>query len=133
MIVGVADTHTAIWFLAGAPQLSANAKSFIEAAAASRNRIAISSIALAEIVYLIEKRRLPAAAFDDLRAALINPEHVFVEASFTIEIVEAMRTVSREEVPDMPDRMISATAVRSGVPLIGRDGRIRASSVPVVW
>jgi predicted nucleic acid-binding protein len=44
-----------------------------------------------------------------------------------------MRQVPRAEVRDMPDRMVAATAVYFGVPVISRDGRIRASSLKTVW
>jgi PIN domain nuclease of toxin-antitoxin system len=133
MIAGVADSHAAIWFLFGDPRLSAPAKDFFDKAAIARRKIVLSPISLAEAVYLIEKNRLPASAFDDLRAALSNPNHVLEEAPFTAEVVEAMRKVSRADVPDMPDRIVSATAVFLGVPLITRDGSIRASSVQTVW
>jgi PIN domain nuclease of toxin-antitoxin system len=46
---------------------------------------------------------------------------------------EPMRQVPRAEVRDMPDRMVAATAVYFGVPVISRDGRIRASSLKTVW
>lgn len=92
-----------------------------------------SSISLAELVYLIEKRRLPESAYSDVREVLANPTHVLEEATFSSEIVEAMRHISRHDVPDMPDRIIAATAVYFGVPGISRDGRIRASSVRTVW
>jgi PIN domain nuclease of toxin-antitoxin system len=94
---------------------------------------AIPAFSLAENVYLVEKNRLPASAFDDLKTALKNPNHVLEEAPFTAEVVDAMRQVSREAVPDMPDRIVSATAVFLGVPLISRDGRIRDSNVKTVW
>ena len=44
-----------------------------------------------------------------------------------------MRQVSRDSVPDMPDRIVAATAVYLGVPVISRDGRIRASSIQTIW
>ncbi len=91
MIAGVADTHAAVWFLSGDSRLSAGAKGFFFKAAADRHNIAISSITLAEVVYLIEKKRLVASAYDDLKRALANPGHVLKEAPFTAEVVEAMR------------------------------------------
>ena len=133
MIAGVADTHTAIWHLFGDARLSKAAASFIDNAATARQRIAVSSVTLAEIVYLVEKNRLPQAAYDDLKAALLDPAHVLKEAPFTMEIVEVMRQVSRDAVPDMPDRFVAATAVYYGVPVISRDGKIRASSVATIW
>ena len=133
MIAGVADTHTAIWHLFDDPMLSPAARKFIDDAAAARQKIALSPISLAEVVYLIEKRRLPMTAYTDLRKALSNPNHVLEEAPFTMEVVEAMQRVARSEVPDMPDRIVAATAVYLGVPVISRDRRIRSADLGTVW
>ena len=133
MIAAVADTHTALWHLFDDARLSAAAEAFINEAATARRKIAISTISLAEVVYLIEKNRLPASAYDELTQALADPEHVFIEAVFTSAIVQAMRDVSRAEVPDMPDRVVAATAVYFDVPVISRDKRIRAARLRTVW
>ncbi len=55
MIAGVADTHAALWHLFDDARLSATARGFIDDAASARRKIALSSISLAEVVYLIEK------------------------------------------------------------------------------
>jgi predicted nucleic acid-binding protein len=44
-----------------------------------------------------------------------------------------MWRVSRADVPDMPDRVVAATALYLGVPVISRDGKIRASNVQTIW
>ena len=62
MIAGVADTHTALWYLFNDAHLSVAAGGFIDQAAAVGSQMVVSSISLAEIVYLIEKNRLPANA-----------------------------------------------------------------------
>lgn len=133
MFACVVDTHAAIWFFSGDPRLSEAAKNALFAAASSRRKVAVSSVSLAELVYLVEKQRLPFAAYDDLRRALADPNHVLGEVPFNSDVVEAMRQVSREEIPDMPDRIIAATAVYLGVPVVSRDGRIRTSSVRSIW
>jgi PIN domain nuclease of toxin-antitoxin system len=133
VIAGVADTHAGLWYLFGDPQLSRSAKLAIEAAANARQKIAISVITLAEIVYLVEKGRIRASAYDDLQEALHNPNHVLQEAPLTGEITDAMRLVPRADIPDMPDRIVAATAVYFGVPVISRDGRIRASNIQTIW
>jgi PIN domain nuclease of toxin-antitoxin system len=102
-------------------------------AAASGLDIVLSPISLAEIVYLVEKNRLPASAYHDLKNALADPDYVIEEAPFTVEIVDAMRLVPRSDIPDMPDRIVAATGVYFGVPVISRDGRIRSSNVHTVW
>lgn len=133
MIAGVADTHAALWYLYDDARLSVAAGDFIDQAAADGRQLAVSSISMAEIVYLIEKKRLPENAYIDLKDALEDPGHAFKEAPFTVEIVDAMRLVPRAEVPDMPDRIVAATAVYFGVPVITRDGNIRASKVHTIW
>ena len=133
MIAGVADTHTALWYLLKNPRLSATARSFIDSAAEAGYSISLSPISLAEIVYLVEKNRLPASAYEDLKNALADPEYVIEEAPFNGEIVEAMLKVSRADVPDLPDRIVAATGAHFGVPVISRDGRIRSSAVETVW
>jgi len=133
MIVAVADTHTAVWYLLDDPRLSAVGASAIDEAVVSRFKIAISAISLAELVYLVEKGRLPLSAYEDLLRAVNDPEHVFVEAPLTYQIVQSMRLVSRIEVPDMPDRIIAATGIYLGVPVISRDRRIRGASLKTIW
>lgn len=115
------------------PRLSVTARTFIDDAAAAGNDILLSPISLAELVYLTEKDRLPVSAYDELKEALENHEHVLEEAPFHSGIVEAMRLVPRDAVPDMPDRIVAATAVYFGVPVISRDGKIRASNVECIW
>jgi PIN domain nuclease of toxin-antitoxin system len=132
-IAGVADTHTALWYLYGDSRLSKRGKIFIDDAAAAVRRIAVSAISLAEVVYLVEKRRVPASAYQDLRSALSDPDHVFVEEPLSADVVEAMRSVPRDDVPDMPDRIVAATAIYFRVPVISRDGKIRASAVETIW
>jgi predicted nucleic acid-binding protein len=84
-------------------------------------------------VYLIEKNRWPSSAYEELMQALGDPEHVFTEAVLTASVVQAMRRGSRTEVPDMPDRIVAATASYFGFPVISRDRRIRAASLKTVW
>jgi PIN domain nuclease of toxin-antitoxin system len=70
VIAGVADTHTALWYLLRNPLLSVPARNFIDDAAAAGNDIVLSPISLAEIIYLTGKNRLPAAAYEELKRHL---------------------------------------------------------------
>ncbi len=133
MIAGVADTHAALWYLLRSPRLSAPAREFMDNTAREGHTIALSTISLAEIVYLVEKDRLPESAYQDLKAALQTAEYVIEEAPLTADIVEAMRHVPRADVPDLPDRIVAATAIHFGVPVISRDRRISAAELQTVW
>jgi PIN domain nuclease of toxin-antitoxin system len=48
-------------------------------------------------------------------------------------VAEALQFVQRNEVPDLPDRIIAATALALRVSLISRDRKIRASQVQTIW
>jgi PIN domain nuclease of toxin-antitoxin system len=132
-IVAVADTHAALWHLYDDPRLSVGAGAFIDAATLGRHAIAVSTISLVEVAYLIEKKRAPASAYDVLALALADPEHVFIEMPLSAAIADTLRRVSRLEIPDMPDRIIAATALHLAVPVISRDGRIRSSALETIW
>jgi hypothetical protein len=81
MISAVADTHTALWHLFGDARLSAAAGAFISEAATARRKIAISTTSLAEVVYLIEKDRLPPSAYEELTQALADTDMILPKQS----------------------------------------------------
>jgi PIN domain nuclease of toxin-antitoxin system len=60
-LVAVADTHTAIWFLSDDRRLSVAAGTVLDTADAGGDQVGVSSITVAELVYLIEKGRIPLA------------------------------------------------------------------------
>jgi predicted nucleic acid-binding protein len=40
---------------------------------------------------------------------------------------------ARSAVPDLPDRVIAATALRLNLPLVTRDSKIQAAGITTVW
>ncbi len=133
MIHAVADTHAVIWYLFDQPRLSARASSVFTEAVETGDQIAVSSITFVEIVYLVEKGRIPATTLERLDNELQKPDAVLIEVFVDLQISKTMAAVSRNAVPDMPDRIIAATALHLGVPLISRDRRIQLSAVETVW
>jgi PIN domain nuclease of toxin-antitoxin system len=51
----------------------------------------------------------------------------------TSEVAKTISDVPRMDVPDMPDRIIAATALHLDLPLISRDRKIRLSAVETLW
>jgi len=49
------------------------------------------------------------------------------------DIARALYRIPRGIVPDMPDRIIAATALHLGVPLVTRDAAIRAAPITTIW
>ena len=133
MIALVLDTHSVIWLLHADARLSPLARQRIDAATGQGAQVAISSISLVETAYLEEKRRIPAGTLQGLLDLLDSAEPSLAEVPVTRRIITALLDVSRETVPDMPDRIIVATALTLGVPLISRDGKIRDSQIQTIW
>lgn len=133
MIRAVADTHAVVWYLSGDARLSANARSMIDLAATDGDQIAFSAITLVEIVYLIEKGRIPADTYARLSHAVSSHGAVLAVIPLDEAVADHLYQVERSKVPDMPDRIIAATALSLGVPLISRDRKIQVSAVTTVW
>ncbi len=129
----VVDTHAAVWYLLNAPNLSKQARAAMDDATDSGDPIYVSSISLVEIVYLVEKGRLPRVVIDRLTAALSDPGAAFVIAPLTESTALAVQRISRNIVPDMPDRIIAATALDLGMPLVTRDSDISKAGITTVW
>ena len=133
MRVAVADTHAVVWYVFNDPRLSPGARQVLEQAMANNDLVGVASISLAEIVYLIDKGRIHGATLTRVVAALGRRRSVLGEVPFTRSIALAMLGVPRAAVPDMPDRIIAATVLHLGVPLISRDPKIRLSNVHTIW
>ncbi len=133
MAAVVVDTHAILWYITQDPRLSQKALDALEATASAGDPIYVPAICLVELIYLIEKNRLPAAAEDRLLAALDDPQSPPRFVPMERAIVDAVKLVGRDEVPDMPDRIVAATALALQIPLISRDARIRATQVQTIW
>jgi PIN domain nuclease of toxin-antitoxin system len=129
----VVDTHAIVWYLSADPRLSAIAADALDSATAAGERIHVPSICLVELTYLVEKGRLPIAAWDRLIHALDDPTVACLLAPLDRTVADALASVSRLEVPDLPDRIVAATAVVLRAPLISRDRKIRASQIHTLW
>jgi PIN domain nuclease of toxin-antitoxin system len=132
-MLALLDTHALIWYLYDDPRLSKKARDMLEKAASSSDQIACSALTLAEILYLQEKERIPSETFNRLVEALETRNSLLVVAPVTLAVVIAMQNIPRTEVPDLPDRVIAATALHLGVPLISRDRKIAVSRVSTIW
>lgn len=123
------DTHAVLWYLEDDSRLTATAGAALDSA----DRILLPSVCLVEITYLVEKGRLDAAVLPRLFTELDHPDTTLVLAPLDLGVVLALQDVPRHTVPDLPDRIIAATARHYSVPLVTRDRAIRTSIIETVW
>ena len=124
----VADTHAWVWWAAEDEMLSRPALT----ALAKTDSVGIAAITLWEVAMLVEKNRLMLDR--DVLAWLqkaISKTHVVV-LPLTPEV--AVSATTTPHFRDPADRLIAATALTHGVPLVTKDERIqRSGAVATIW
>lgn len=133
MLAAVLDTHAAHWYIMGDARLSKKAFVFIREAEQDRKKLILSAISMIEFVYLIEKGRIPAETFSRLSSILVDPEGSIQLAPIDLNISRMLAKVDSAQVPDLPDRVIAATALYFNIPLVSRDAKIKLTSLTTIW
>lgn len=130
----VADTHTLIWYIFELPRLSATALTALEQAVNEGNFIYFSAITIVEISYLIERGRLAGEVLTRVLNAADDPNVAILLSPLDRNISATIQQIDRATVPDMPDRIIAATALSLNLPLVTRDGKIQAlTTIQTIW
>jgi len=130
----VTDTHALIWYLYAMPELSANAKNYMDNAAASGGYIFVPTISFVEITYLAEKGRLGANVLPRINAAIQTPNSVLKPIELSHQLTITLSQIPRQIVPEMPDRIIAATALHLNLPLVTKDHKIQAlQNIQTIW
>jgi len=130
----VADTHALLWHLSNDPSLSHPAADLFRQAETGAIEILIPSIVLVEVVYLCERHRVPDDRIDRVLALPGAPGSHYRVIPLDEPVIQAMRRIPRKQVPDMPDRIIGATALHLDLPLITRDRNlVNSKLLNCVW
>jgi len=130
----VTDAHPLVWHLTKDAHLSRRCRHIFAQADAGKNTFWVPAIVLVEVIYLVEKRRLPTALTGQIFALLEPPAVNYRLIGLDLSILRTLQMVKRETVPDMPDRIIAATALSLELPLLSRD-RVMAEveGLEVIW
>ncbi len=130
----VTDVHPLVWHLTRDTHLSSRCRQIFVQADAEKNVIWVPAVVLVEVIYLVEKRRLPEVLIDQMFALLEPPAVNYRLVGLDLPILRTLRKVKREAVPDMPDRIIAATALSLGLPLLSRDRALATvEGLEVIW
>lgn len=129
----VADTHSVIWHFT-APQNFSTAASQAMDSSEANGTIFVSSIPLVELIYLVEKGKIARDTLDLLGDALDDANSAFQLIELNRGVADELEKIPRKDVPDMPDRIISASALYLNIPLVTKDSKIQSVSlIQTIW
>lgn len=125
------DTHVVLWILGETRRLSRNAVDVIRDARAD-DGLAVSAVTLYEVAFVVTRGRVD---FDmPLQTLLRRISERFILKQITAEVAVAAASFVDPYPRDPMDRLIGATAVVEGIPLVTANERIRASGqVATIW
>lgn len=126
------DTHVVIWLALEPSRISRRARASIEETRQHGEGLAISDITLLEIAVTEGKGRIKLNA--SLETFLFEIETRFIVLPITGRVCARAMGLPASFPRDPADRIIGATALVEGVPLITADGDIRRSkSLQTIW
>ncbi len=126
------DTHVVLWLALDPLKISKKARSAIEEARQSGEGLAISDISLLEITNLERKRRITLRG--TLETFLTEIESRFVVLPLTARICVRAASLPAAYPNDPADRVIGATTLVEGIPLVTADEAIRRTrALPTIW
>jgi PIN domain nuclease of toxin-antitoxin system len=125
-----ADTHALVWHLTRSPLLSKRVRECFREAEQGTASIIIPTIVLAELLFIIEKKKLP-LRFEELLDTLFTSLNYTVYP-FDFQVLANLSKLSA--LPELHDRIIVATALVTGSSLLTKDRSIiEAEIVRSIW
>ncbi len=123
------DTNAIVRHFAQISKLGKKAKEIISRAEKDQHQLFVSIISLMEIMYLSEKKRIP-LTLDEIINDL-NKKECYSIVEFDVEILKKAASFHFYE---LHDRLILATAMVLGMPVISSDKKFDSvEDIEVIW
>lgn len=130
----VTDTHPFVWYIEDNKRLSRAASRVFAEAEAGKAIIHVPSIVFVELLFLIQRQRIPGALLEQAFALAEQEASEIRIAPLDLTVARAVASFGPAAVPELPDRIIAATARALNLPLVTADHAIAESKlVQVIW
>ena len=132
----LADTQVLIWYITAPDRLTNRAVEALNAETDAGSKVGVSSFAMVEIAYAVEKPRNPLTAedADAILAVLHDEASPFEIVPVDLAVSERVRSVPRDDNADPGDRILVATAEVHDLSIVTSDGKVPSmTELPVIW
>jgi PIN domain nuclease of toxin-antitoxin system len=125
----VTDTQCLLWHFTDDRRLPKPARTAFKASEDGRAQVLIPSIVLAEAVFLAQRQRVSEAVLAELLALSEDLNATFAVTPLDMAVVRALYDFGPAVVPELPDRIIAATARALNLSLLTTDPLIEESGL----
>ncbi len=130
----VLDTHAWVWFIDDPERLSSASREAVAGARQSGEGLHVSCISTWEVHMLVAKGRLSMGVAPDIWVSRCEKLSFLNFQPVNNDIARLSVTACADMHGDPADRLIAATALYLGAPVVTRDAKIRNSGiVPCIW
>lgn len=130
----VTDTHALLWYLTDDKRLSKAARRVFEEGEQGRAEILVPSVVLVESIFLMQRDRVPRALVEQVLALSEDTGSEIRVVSLDSAVARQAAAFGPAAIPEMPDRIIAATARVYQCPVISADNVFADSElVTVIW
>ncbi len=130
----LADTHAIVWYMEKDRRLGQEARAVLDKMSDGSALIFLSLMSLLEMDYLIQKKRI-SPKLPELILQEAKPAHSSLQiVDIGLSLYPSFLEVPSSAIPELPDRILAATALSLKCPLITKDSALsRWKKLEVVW
>ena len=125
----VCDTQCLLWYMTQDHRLPRVARTAFQQAKEGFTQVLVPSIVLVEAVFLAERQRVTKTLLNQLMALTEVSDAAVRIFPLDLAVARAVGDFGPAAVPELPDRIIAATARALNLPLLTTDPAIEASGL----